>query len=184
VAVIAPNARTNTGRYIPSVSSTGMPAMCAKGGEIIGRSRWCSPRPAGPTADLATQALERARVRAALGSALHRAGRSEDAREPLRLAVDLAHRCGAWALEKHAVAELRATGARPRRRLATGTGALTPSERRIAELAAAGQLNREIAETLFVTTNTVEYHLRNAYRKLGISSRTQLAEALGAQSER
>jgi DNA-binding NarL/FixJ family response regulator len=123
--------------------------------------------------------LERARVHAALGAALHRAGRPEDAREPLRLAVDLAHRSGAWALEKHALAELRATGARPRRRLATGSGALTPSERRIAELAAAGQLNREIAETLFVTTNTVEYHLRNAYKKLGISSRTQLAEALG-----
>ena len=123
--------------------------------------------------------LERARVHAALGAALRRAGRSKDAREPLRIAVDLAHRSGAWALEGHALAELRATGARPRRRLATGTGALTPSERRIAELAADGQLNREIAEALFVTTNTVEYHLRNAYRKLGISSRTDLASALG-----
>ena len=57
----------------------------------------------------------------------------------------------------------------PRRRLTTGAGALTPSERRIAELAAAGQQNREIAEALFVTTATVEYHLRNAYRKLEIA---------------
>jgi DNA-binding CsgD family transcriptional regulator len=122
--------------------------------------------------------LERARVHAALGAALRRAGRTTDAREPLRIAVDLAHRSGAWALERQALAELRATGARPRRRLATGSGALTPSERRIAELAADGQLNREIAEALFVTTNTVEYHLRNAYRKLGISSRTELAGAL------
>ena len=81
-------------------------------------------------------------------------------------------------LEDEALGELRATGARPRRRLASGAGALTPSERRIAELAAAGQQNREIAEALFVTTATVEYHLRNAYRKLGITSRTQLAEAL------
>ena len=79
--------------------------------------------------------------------------------------------------EDAALAELRATGARPRRRLTSGAGALTPSERRIAELAAAGQQNREIAETLFVTTATVEYHLRNAYRKLGIASRTQLVEA-------
>jgi DNA-binding NarL/FixJ family response regulator len=118
-------------------------------------------------------------VHAALGAALRQAGRSKDAREPLRIAVDLAHRSGAWALERQALSELRATGARPRRRLATGSGALTPSERRIAELAAEGQLNREIAEALFVTTNTVEYHLRNAYRKLGISSRTELAEALG-----
>ena len=81
-------------------------------------------------------------------------------------------------VEDAALAELRATGARPRRRLTTGAGALTPSERRIAELAAGGRQNREIAEALFVTTATVEYHLRNAYRKLGISSRTQLAESL------
>jgi DNA-binding CsgD family transcriptional regulator len=122
--------------------------------------------------------LERARVCAALGLALHRSGDAEGAREPLRQAIDLAHRCGAQVLEDAALGELRATGARPRRRLASGAGALTPSERRIAELAAAGSQNREIAETLFVTTATVEYHLRNAYRKLGITSRTQLAEAL------
>jgi ATP/maltotriose-dependent transcriptional regulator MalT len=125
--------------------------------------------------------LERARAHAAVGAALRRAGEPEEAREPLRLAVDLAHRCGARALEDHAVAELRATGAKPRRRLATGSGALTPSERRIAELAAEGALNREIAETLFVTTNTVEYHLRNTYRKLGIASRTELGAALSVQ---
>jgi DNA-binding NarL/FixJ family response regulator len=123
--------------------------------------------------------LERARAHADLGAALRRAGQAEDARASLRCAVDLAHRCGADALEDHALAELRATGARPRRRVTTGTGALTPSERRIAELAAAGQQNREIAEALFVTMATVEFHLRNAYRKLGISSRTQLAGALG-----
>jgi DNA-binding CsgD family transcriptional regulator len=122
--------------------------------------------------------LERARVCAALGFALHRSGDAEGAREPLRQAIDLAHRCGAQVLEDAALSELRATGARPRRRLASGAGALTPSERRITELAAAGSQNREIAETLFVTTATVEYHLRNAYRKLGITSRTQLAEAL------
>jgi DNA-binding CsgD family transcriptional regulator len=123
--------------------------------------------------------LELARAEAALGAALRRAGDAEGARDPLRRAVDLAHRCGADAIEDHALSELRATGARPRRRATTGAGALTPSERRIAELAAGGQQNREIAEALFVTTATVEYHLRNAYRKLGIASRTQLATALG-----
>jgi DNA-binding CsgD family transcriptional regulator len=123
--------------------------------------------------------LERARAHAALGAALQRDGASEAAREPLRVAVELAHRCGAHALEDAALAELRATGARPRRRVTTGAGALTPSERRIADLAATGQQNREIAQGLFVTMATVEFHLRNAYRKLGISSRTQLAQALG-----
>jgi DNA-binding CsgD family transcriptional regulator len=55
---------------------------------------------------------------------------------------------------------------------------LTPSERRIAELAATGQSNREIAQALFVTPKTVEYHLRNAYRKLDIQTRGELSEAL------
>jgi DNA-binding CsgD family transcriptional regulator len=75
--------------------------------------------------------------------------------------------------------ELSATGARPRReRLVSGPESLTPSERRIAELAASSQSNREIAQALFVTPKTVEYHLRNAYRKLDISSRQELADAL------
>jgi DNA-binding CsgD family transcriptional regulator len=99
---------------------------------------------------------------------------------PLRLAVDLAHRCGATALEELALAELRATGARPRRHLTTGPGALASRERRVAALAAGERQNREIAEALVVTLATVEYHLRNAYRKLGIASRTELSEALGA----
>ena len=68
--------------------------------------------------------------------------------------------------------ELAATGARPRRDvLLTGPESLTPSERRIAELAATGQSNREIAQALFVTPKTVEYHLRNTYRKLDIQTR-------------
>ena len=129
---------------------------------------------------IANPQLERARAHAAAGAALRRAGRLVEAREELRLAVDLAHRCGAAALEAEALAELRAAGARPRRRLLTGAGALTPSERRIAELAAAGRQNRAIAETLVVTLATVEFHLRNAYRKLGITSRTGLGEALPA----
>jgi DNA-binding CsgD family transcriptional regulator len=123
--------------------------------------------------------LECARAHADLGTALRRAGDLDGARDALRRAVDLAHRCSAAAVEDAALAELRATGARPRRRATTGAEALTPSERRIAELAAGGQQNREIAEALFVTTATVEYHLRNAYRKLGIASRTQLAAVLG-----
>ncbi|HET6551131.1 MAG TPA: LuxR C-terminal-related transcriptional regulator, partial [Solirubrobacter sp.] len=160
------------------------------GRRAIGIARRAAARAAGGDEELrllreATAALEdsaaqleRARANAALGAALHRSDQVEPARDTLRTAIDLAHRCGACTLEDAALAELRATGARPRRRLASGAGALTPSERRIAELAASGQQNREIAETLFVTTATVEYHLRNAYRKLGIGSRTQIAGAL------
>jgi DNA-binding CsgD family transcriptional regulator len=148
-------------------------ARVAEGGDRIGLLHEASE-----VLDDSGAHLERARARAALGAALRGAGAAQEAREPLREAIDLAHRCGAHALEDAALAELRATGARPRRRVTTGAGALTPSERRIAELAAGGQQNREIAEALFVTTATVEFHLRNAYRKLGVASRTQLADAL------
>jgi DNA-binding CsgD family transcriptional regulator len=131
--------------------------------------------------DASGEPLERARAHADLGAALRRAGRPVEAREPLRIAVDLAYRSGATALEEHALAGLRASGGRPRRRVVTGPGALTRSERRIADLAAAGGKNREIAEALFVTPATVEYHLRNAYRKLGIKSRAQLRKALAPE---
>jgi len=124
--------------------------------------------------------LERARACAALGAALCHAGAEAEAREPLRLALDLAHRCGATVLEERTLAELRATGARPRRRVTRGTAALTPSQRRVAELAAHGIRNLEIAEQLFVTPATVEFHLRRAYRTLGIASRTELPAALAA----
>ena len=60
----------------------------------------------------------------------------------------------------------------------SGPASLTPSERRIAELAANGQSNREIAQALFVTPKTVEYHLRHVYQKLDIHSREELAEVL------
>ena len=128
--------------------------------------------------DRAGGSLERARAHARLGVALRLAGRRAEARESLRLAVDLAHRSGAGDLEDQAVRELRAAGGRPRRRLISGVEALTPSERRVAELAAAGHRNRDIAELLVVTLSTVEWHLRHAYRKLGIPSRAELAEVL------
>src|SRR5207249_4995228 len=95
--------------------------------------------------------LELARALLDLGSAHRRAGRRVDCREPLRRARALAHECGATAVERRAHDELLASGARPRRAAISGLDALTPSERRIAEMAAAGHSNRSIAETLFLT---------------------------------
>jgi DNA-binding NarL/FixJ family response regulator len=74
--------------------------------------------------------------------------------------------------------EIYATGARPRTTSLRGVLALTASERRVADLAAGGQTNRDIAQTLYVTPKTVEVHLSSAYRKLGIASRRDLARAL------
>ena len=72
--------------------------------------------------------------------------------------------------------------ARPRRLALTGARSLTASERRVCDLAAAGRTNRQIAQDLFVTTSTVETHLRHAYRKLGVRSRDELAALLSDHS--
>jgi DNA-binding CsgD family transcriptional regulator len=122
--------------------------------------------------------LELARARTDLGAALRRAGRRQHAQHELRLALDAAHRCGATTLAERAREELGLAGARPRRPRVSGLESLTASERRVAELAAAGATNREIAQALFVTVKTVEWHLRNAYGKLEISSRQGLSEAM------
>jgi DNA-binding CsgD family transcriptional regulator len=122
--------------------------------------------------------LEHARALTDLGAALRRNGQRSNAREPLRRALELAHRCGATALVERAHAELLATGARPRRAVVTGLEALTASERRVAEMAAEGLTNREIAQALFVTGKTIEWHLGQAYRKLEIGSRSELPRVL------
>lgn len=122
--------------------------------------------------------LELAKVLRAYGGALRRLRKPSEAREPLRRALELASACGARALADAARAELHAAGARPRNDALSGVEALTPSERRVVDLAAAGSANREIAQTLFVTPKTVEVHLTNAYRKLGVKSRRQLAGVL------
>jgi DNA-binding CsgD family transcriptional regulator len=122
--------------------------------------------------------LERATTLVELGSALRRGGHPRDAREVLTLAMDLAHELGALALRERAREELRAAGSRPRRYALTGVAALTPSEHRVARLAAEGRTNRQIAQALFVTPKAVEFHLANVYPKLGIGSRQQLVPAL------
>jgi DNA-binding CsgD family transcriptional regulator len=124
--------------------------------------------------------LEQARALADLGALLRRGNHRVEARQLLRQAVDTAHRVGAEALAQRAETELRATGARPRRVLLSGLEALTASERRIAELAAEGLTNREIAQTLFVTARTVEGHLTNVFQKLDVHARTGLPAALAA----
>jgi DNA-binding CsgD family transcriptional regulator len=122
--------------------------------------------------------LEHAHALVDLGAALRRANQRTEARERLREGVDLARTVGALGLAERANDELAATGARPRRVIQTGLDALTASERRVAQLAADGMSNKEIAQTLFVTIKTVEVHLSHAYRKLEISSRAQLDTAL------
>jgi DNA-binding CsgD family transcriptional regulator len=122
--------------------------------------------------------LELARTHVELGAALRRANRRVDARTELARGLDLARHCGAESLIARAGEELRAAGARPRRQAVTGADALTASERRVAELAADGLSNREVAQALFVTTKTVETHLGHVYRKLDVTGREALAARL------
>jgi DNA-binding CsgD family transcriptional regulator len=122
--------------------------------------------------------LELARVLGDLGSALRAAGRRRDAQTALEESYALANRIGAVRIAERAAEELAAVGVRPRRQLASGLAALTPSERRVAELASSGKTNREIAESLFVTQKTVETHLGHVYDKLGVRSRRKLPERL------
>jgi DNA-binding NarL/FixJ family response regulator len=126
--------------------------------------------------------LELAHSLTEFGAALRRAGARTAARQPLRRALDLAHRCGATPLAQRARDETLATGARPRRPQTTGVHALTPSELRVARLAAQPLSNRDIAQALFITTKTVSDHLSSAYRKLNIHTRDQLTTAMTAHA--
>jgi DNA-binding NarL/FixJ family response regulator len=124
--------------------------------------------------------VELARALSALGGIRRRERRQSDAREPLRRAYELAEGTGASALAAEIRTELHATGARPRSSALSGPESLTASERRVADQATEGKTNKEIAQALYVTPKTVEVHLSNAYRKLDISSRRELAGALAA----
>jgi len=136
-------------------------------------------REAAAVAERSGMVRQRAVVLSELGAALRRANRRAEARAPLRRALDLARRHGASGLAKAARDELEACGERVRRHTPHGVESLTPSERRVAELAARGLTNRQIAETLFLTVKTIETHLGAVYDKLGIGSRRQLGAALG-----
>jgi DNA-binding NarL/FixJ family response regulator len=123
--------------------------------------------------------LERAHALTDLGAALRRGSRRTEAKELLARALDLAAGCGARALAARAREELVAAGARPRRERLSGVEALTASERRVAQMAATGMTNREIAQALFVTMKAVALHLTHVYEKLNIEGRAQLPAALG-----
>ncbi len=124
-------------------------------------------------------ALERARALTDLGAACRRAGQFAAARQILHRASQAAHDLGATPLASRAREELRAAGGRRRSpRHHAGPAALTPTERRVAQLAADGLGTPEIARTLYVSPKTIEWHLDHVYRKLAIRSRHQLPAAL------
>jgi DNA-binding CsgD family transcriptional regulator len=118
--------------------------------------------------------FDRARSLLSLGRAERRLRKWAAARRSLELAAQAFDEIGSTGWAERTRSELaRISARRP-----AGKGELTPTERRVVELAAAGRSNKEIAQALFVTVHTVEGHLSHAYAKLGIHSRTQLAHRL------
>jgi DNA-binding CsgD family transcriptional regulator len=125
-------------------------------------------------------AFETARTRLAYGARLRRAGQRVRARGELRAAHEAFEDLGAAPWAELARTELAATGETARRRDPSTLDELTPQELKVSLLLAEGRTTREAAAALFLSPKTVEYHLRNAYRKLGIRSREELAASLAA----
>lgn len=177
----------------PALAATALTELCARAEAsgtpfalgVAARSRALAT--SGPAAE--EQYLEAiARIRASrmtgylarthlvYGEWLRREGRRQDAREQLRVAHELLSTMGAEAFAERAARELRATGENPRKRIASPATALTNHELQIARLVATGATSREVGVQLFLSPRTIEAHLRNIFRKLGITSRRQLRE--------
>jgi DNA-binding NarL/FixJ family response regulator len=119
--------------------------------------------------------FDRARTQLAYGEFLRRARRRVDAREHLRSALQTFTDLPAPAWADRAAAELRASGETVRKRDDVAPTALTPQERQVAQLVRQGLSNRDVAAQLFVSPRTVDFHLRNVFTKLGVTSRAALA---------
>jgi DNA-binding NarL/FixJ family response regulator len=125
---------------------------------------------------MTSAASDLARSHLVYGEWLRRENRRTDARQQLRAAHQQLSDIGAEAFAERARNELQATGERARRREVSTLTDLTPQERQVGTLAARGLTNKEIASELYISSRTVDYHLRKVFRKLGVESRRQLAK--------
>ncbi|MDT7709064.1 MAG: hypothetical protein QOG20_4671, partial [Pseudonocardiales bacterium] len=127
--------------------------------------------------------FERARVELAAGGFLRRLGRRRRAADLLTAAEARFTALGAVPYSERCAKELAASGLHPAARRGRDGTDLTSQELVVARLAAGGRSNREVADELVVSIKTIEYHLRNAFQKLGVTSRRQLPDRLAALGE-
>ena len=163
--------------YADVAERSGLPLAIALGRRCLGLAEGSVEHLEASIAILgeASNAYEQARTRLCLGELLRRRGKRAVASEILLAALRAFEEIGAHAWAERARSELSVTGVAIHRPSPSMVGDLTPQERNVARLVASGITNREIAERLFVTTNTVETHLRHIFQKLDVTSRTQLA---------
>lgn len=176
VAIRGANLARVSGRY--RMLSAAVDAMTCPDDESLELFRAALAVP-----DAGNWPFELARVHLAYGERLRRLRRTREARDHLLTARDGFDRLGARPWSRRATTELAATGATRRPVVGGGPASLTPQEREVADLAAAGMSNREIAARLFVSPRTVSAHLYRVFPKLGIASRAALRDALGPDPE-
>ena len=133
--------------------------------------------------DATPRSFERARTELCFGETLRRSGRRAAARAHLRAALEAFERAGALPWVERARSELAATGENPGAREPTAVEQLTPQELQIALAVSEGRTNRQVAEVLFLSPKTIEYHLRNVFRKLDVQSRTELGNVVRFATE-
>ncbi|MFZ0215393.1 MAG: helix-turn-helix transcriptional regulator [Candidatus Dormiibacterota bacterium] len=153
-------------------------ALCAAGTVQAGKEGLRLLEEAAQVLQDSPARLEHARALISLGAGLRRGGHAVAGREPLRRGLEIARSAGARPLAGYAGDELRAAGGRPSASRRVSERVLSPAEDRVVRLAARGLSTPQIAQTLYLARKTVDWHLGNAFRKLGITSRHDLPGAL------
>jgi DNA-binding CsgD family transcriptional regulator len=175
------------GDYLARAAEKGQPWSLARAGRCRGllASAEVYERDFGAALgyhELTIDTFELARTQLCYGERLRREKRRVDAREQLRAAFACFDRVGAVPWAERARVELQATGETARRRDVSTIDQLTPQELQVATVLAEGLTTREAAARLYLSPKTVEYHLRNAYRKLGVRTRRELLGALAGEA--